>query len=205
MNHGLLESLMVRKMLAASAVLLLVLGARAADEPDQVTGKFVKFDADKNEITVKVKKENMTYTVSKDVKVAVGEVKELKGLKADDMVTLTLKKDGDKTVVTEVKPATKGKGSPSPSPTGFADKGSSSSPSSSSSSGSSSSGSGTGSSSKGSSSGSKSSGSSSSTTFVDKGSSSSSSSSSGSGTGSSSGSSSSKGSGSSSSSGSSSK
>lgn len=173
---------MVRKMLAASAVLLLVLGTRAADEPNQVTGKFVKFDADKNEITVKVKKENMTYAVSKDVKVAVGEVKELKGLKADDMVTLTLKKDGDKTVVTEVKPATKG--SSSPSQISF-DKGSSSSPSSSSSS---SSGSGTGSSSKGSSSGSKSSGSSSSTTSLDKGSSSSSSS--GSGTGSSSGSSS---------------
>jgi uncharacterized membrane protein YgcG len=148
---------MVRKLLAASAVLVLVLGARTADEPDQVTGKFVKFDADKNEITVKVKKDNMTYPVAKDVKVAVGEVKELKGLKADDMVTLTLKKDGDKTVVTEVKPAAKGKASPSP--TSFPDKGSSSSsPSSSSASGSSSgssSGSGSKSSGSGSGSGSK--------------------------------------------------
>jgi hypothetical protein len=101
---------MIGKILAATAALFLVVGlTTAADEKkadaDQVSGKFVKFDAEKNEITIKVKNDNMTYPLAKDAKVSVGEVKnakDLSKLKADDAVVLTLKKDGDKTWVTEV-------------------------------------------------------------------------------------------------------
>jgi homoserine trans-succinylase len=111
------DSLMVRTMLAAAAALVLVVGVKAADEkkadPNQITGTFVKYNADKNEITVKVKSDEMTYPLSKDAKVAVGTVKDAKDLsklKAGDSVTLTLKKDGDKTWATEVN-ATKPNGS----------------------------------------------------------------------------------------------
>jgi hypothetical protein len=98
---------MVRQMLAASAALLFVVGlATAADEkkadPNQVTGKLVKCDAEKGEITINVKDKDMTYQVAKDAKVSVGEVKDFAKLKAGQLVTLTLKKDGDKTMVTEV-------------------------------------------------------------------------------------------------------
>ena len=105
---------MVRKMLTASAALLLVVGLataaddKKADADQMVTGKLVKFDADKNEITVTVKDKDMTYTLAKDAKVAVGEVKDAKDLgklKAGQLVTLTLQKDGDKTVVTAVNEA----------------------------------------------------------------------------------------------------
>ena len=102
---------MVRKMLAATAALLFVIGVTIAaderkDEPTQVTGKFVKYNADKNEITIKVKSDEMTYTLAKDAKIGVGAVKETKDLsklKADDPIMLILKKDGDKTWVTEIK------------------------------------------------------------------------------------------------------
>ena len=99
---------MIGKMLAATAALLFVIGlTTAADktDADQVSGKFVKFDSDKNEITITVKDKDTTYSLAKDAKVAVGEVKDLSKIKAGQMVTLTLKKDGDKTTVTAVNEA----------------------------------------------------------------------------------------------------
>jgi hypothetical protein len=114
--------MMIRLMLAASAVLLFVIGVTVADdkksEPAQteVNGTFVKFDADKNEITIKVNGKNeMTFRVSQDAKIAVGEVKELKKLRTDDPIILTLTRDGDKNMVIEVRQG-KQKGSSSPSP-----------------------------------------------------------------------------------------
>jgi hypothetical protein len=82
----------------------------ASADPDEdadqtVKGKFVKFDADTNEITLMVEKENMTYKLGKDAKVTVGEVKDTKDLsklKADQIVFLTLKTEGTKTWVTAV-------------------------------------------------------------------------------------------------------
>jgi Cu/Ag efflux protein CusF len=101
---------MVRHMMAATAVLAFVVGlSTAADEkkadPNQVTGKLVKFDADKGEITISVKDKDMTYSMAKDAKVSVGEVREVKDLsklKAGQLVRLTLQKDGDKNMVIEV-------------------------------------------------------------------------------------------------------
>jgi len=124
MNWSLGELFMIRKMLTAALAVLFVVGVTtAADEkksdPDQasVNGTFVKFDADKNEITIKVDGKNQrTFMVAQDVKVAVGEVKDLKKLKADDPVMLTLKKDGDKTMVIEVRQGKQPRGSASPSP-----------------------------------------------------------------------------------------
>lgn len=110
---------MVRKMLAATAALVFVVGVTRAAEPEQVNvnGTFVKFDSDKNEITIKVNGKNeMTFMVSQDVKVAVGEVKELRKLKAEDLVILTLKKDGEKNMVIEVRQGKQPRGSSSPSP-----------------------------------------------------------------------------------------
>ena len=113
---------MVRLLLAAFAVLLFVVGGTVADdkrsEPAQmeVNGTFVKFDADKNEITIKVHgKSEMTFSISQDAKVAVGEVKDLTKLKTDDSVTLSLMRQGDKNMVIEVRQG-KQKGSSSPSP-----------------------------------------------------------------------------------------
>jgi len=102
---------MIRKLLAASAAVLFVIGLTTAadekkDEPTQVTGKFVKFNAEKNEITIKVKSEEMTYPLAKDAKVAIGAIKETKDLsklKVDDPIMLTLRKDGDKTWVMELR------------------------------------------------------------------------------------------------------
>ena len=111
---------MVRKTLTACAALLFVVCVARAAEPEQVNGTFVKFDSDKNEITIKVNgKTEMTYMVSQDVKVAVGEVKDLKKLKADDPLMLTIKRDGDKTTVIEVHQAKQPRGSSSPSPSQY--------------------------------------------------------------------------------------
>src|ERR1051326_2133676 len=133
---------MVRKMLAAAAAVLFVIGVTIAakDKGDSssadqgtVNASFVKFDADKNEITVKVGgKDEKTFKCANDVKVAVGEVKELKKLKEGDAVMLTVKKDGDKYFVTEVKQG-KGSGSARPrtSKASSVDKGSTSATSSS--------------------------------------------------------------------------
>jgi hypothetical protein len=108
---------MVRKLLAASAALLFVVGATRAAEPEQVNGTFVKFNAEKNEITIKINgKTEMTFMVSQDVKVAVGEVKDLKKLKPEDPLMLTLKRDGDRTMVIEVRQGKQPSGSGSPSP-----------------------------------------------------------------------------------------
>src|ERR1700732_5227319 len=131
---------MVRKLLAASAAVLLVIGVTIAakdkgdksSDNDMVTGKFVKWNADKNEITVKTKSDEKTYMVAQDAKIQLsGDLKSLKDLKADDAVVLVLKKDGDKTIVVEVRQP-KASGSPSPSQVSFVDKGSSSGSSSSS-------------------------------------------------------------------------
>src|SRR5947209_3638457 len=102
---------MIGKMLAATAALFLVIGlSAAADEKkadaDQVSGKFIRYDAEKNEITIKVNKDEMTYPLAKDAKVSVGEVKDMKDLskiKADQMITLTLKTEGKKSWVTDVR------------------------------------------------------------------------------------------------------
>jgi hypothetical protein len=100
----------LRLMLAASAILLFAAGVTIADDRRyelgqvEMKGTFVKFDADKNEITIKVNgKDKMTFRVLQDGKVAVGEVKDLKKLKADDDVILTLMRDGDKNMVIEVR------------------------------------------------------------------------------------------------------
>jgi hypothetical protein len=115
-------SLLAPLMLAASAVLLSVVGVTSANEkrPElaqmEVDGIFAKFDADKNEITIKVNGKNeMTFRLSQDAKVTVGEVKDLTKLKIEDSVTLTLMKDGDKIMVIEVRQGRQ-KGSFSPSP-----------------------------------------------------------------------------------------
>ncbi len=114
--------LSARLMLAASAVLFSLVGVTAANEkrPElaqmEVHGTFVKFDSDKNEITIKVNgKNDMTFSLSQDARVTVGEVKDLAKLNTDDSVTLTLMRDGDKIVVTEVRQGRQ-KGSFSPSP-----------------------------------------------------------------------------------------
>jgi hypothetical protein len=81
----------------------------AADENVKglvVTGKFIRYKAHKNKIIVTVEGTKLTYTLSENAKVAFGEIKDMKDLhklKAGDLVTLTLKKDGDKTWATEVK------------------------------------------------------------------------------------------------------
>jgi hypothetical protein len=107
---------MVCPMLAALAVLLFAAGATMAGDKKfelahvEVNGAFVKFDAEKNEITIKVNGKNeMTFRLSQDARVAVA------GVITDDFVTLTLRMDGDKNMVIEVRQG-KQKGSFSPSP-----------------------------------------------------------------------------------------
>ena len=107
---------MVRKVLAGVASLLFVVGMTRAAEPEQLNGTFVKFDSEKNEITIKANgKTDMTFMVSQDVKVAVGEVRDLKKLKPEDPILLTFKKDGDKLMVIEVRQGKQPRGSSSPS------------------------------------------------------------------------------------------
>jgi hypothetical protein len=101
--------LMIRTMLLATVALQFVVGLTFAADPEQmnVNGTFVKYDGDKSEITIKVNGEKeMSFMMARDAKVSVGEVKnpkDLSKLRAGDPVTLTLTKDGDRNMVTEVK------------------------------------------------------------------------------------------------------
>jgi hypothetical protein len=96
---------MLRKLLCSMVALLFMTGGLLAAE---VKGKVKSVDADKGTITVTVGDKDQTFTVAKDAKVSVGQiknVKDIKDLKAGTNVTLTTQKKDGKDVVTEIKGA----------------------------------------------------------------------------------------------------
>ena len=88
---------MMRTFLGTVLALLLAAGGLLAEE---IKGKVKSVDAEKMTITVTVGDKDTTFTVG-------DKVKNLKGYKEGDSVTLTTKKDGDKETVTAIKKAKK--------------------------------------------------------------------------------------------------
>ena len=101
---------MVRQALQALAFLFLAVTVAAAGE---TSGKFVKFDTDKKELTVDVNGMETRYTLTDDVKVTTEKgVPAKKGImsfanprvaKEGARLTVVTAKKADKEVVTEIK------------------------------------------------------------------------------------------------------
>jgi hypothetical protein len=101
---------MVRTVVASMVALLVCAGGLRADS---VTGKFIKWDAEKKVLTVSVDGQEKDYTLSEQTQVVNAQGKPNKqgvkifekGKAGKTAYTLTVTTKGGKEVVTEVKPA----------------------------------------------------------------------------------------------------
>jgi Cu/Ag efflux protein CusF len=96
----------MRPMIVGLCALLVLVGVALADE---VKGKVKSVDAAKRSITLQVDEKERTYAGTDDLKVVTsmkGKIKDvpggLGGIKAGDVVTLTIVKKDDKLVITQV-------------------------------------------------------------------------------------------------------